>query len=102
MDLRANFTLLSSVLRLHLVDNNFSQDIFFLAGPCVLVHMPFGVPVLVLQRPSPDFKEPHRHPRAHFREFHTLVTRSDEDMVAVGRNSVDKEIQREGNNDQIR
>ena len=59
-----------------------SQEILLPACPGVLVHVPFGVTALVLQRSSPDLKQPHRHSRPHLRQLDALIPCPDEDMVA--------------------
>ena len=43
--------------------------------------MPFHIAVLILQRASPDFKQPHRHPRPHLSQLDALVARLHEDVV---------------------
>ena len=44
--------------------------------------MPFCIPTLALQRPTPYFKQPHSHPGSHFRQLDTLISRSHEDVVS--------------------
>jgi hypothetical protein len=44
--------------------------------------MPLDIALLVLQRSSPDLKQPHRHARSDFGELDGLVSRLHKDVVA--------------------
>ena len=44
--------------------------------------MPFRIPALALQCPTPYFEQSHSHSRSHLRQFDTLISRSYEDMVS--------------------
>ena len=44
--------------------------------------MPLHIAILILQRPSPDLEQPHRHPRSDLRQLNALITRLHKDMVS--------------------
>lgn len=44
--------------------------------------MPLHIPILILQRTTPNLEQPHRHPRSHFRQLDTLVAGLHENMVS--------------------
>jgi len=57
------------------------QILLLPSRPRVLVEMPLNIPLLIVQRPRPNLKQPHAHPRSHLRQFHRLVPCLDKNMV---------------------
>lgn len=60
---------------------NASKVVSFFTGPGVLIHMPLHVPVLFIGGALSNLKQPHRHARSHFRQFHALMARLNEDVM---------------------
>jgi hypothetical protein len=44
--------------------------------------MPLNIPLLIIQRPRPNLKQPHTHPRPHLGQLDRLEARLDKNMVA--------------------
>lgn len=57
------------------------QVVLLLARPCILVHPPFDVSILILQCSASYLKTSHRHSRPNLRQLHTLVASLDKDVM---------------------
>jgi len=59
-----------------------SQIILLLTRPSILIQTPLHIAILILQRPTPNLKTPHRHPRPHLRQLDTLISCLHKHMMA--------------------
>ena len=59
-----------------------SKIILLLARSSVLIHMPLIVSTFILQRPTPNLKESHGHPRTHFCKLNALIPSPNENVMS--------------------